>query len=187
MCQVASITSDSLRLYRMWLARLLCPYDSPGKNTGAGCHALLWVSSRPRNQTRVSLFDRRVLYHQRHLGSLLHNNMTYLIGWHDISITSVLSKRKLELSEVVQLTHACTVSVRTRIQARPSALCVVGLGCICNANVKQQVPWLDYRSCFLTFREEAEVESCDSSCSFYLQSALPSPDFFLPFMCMADA
>ena len=41
MCQVASITSDSLRLYRMWLARLLCPYDSPGKNTGAGCHALL--------------------------------------------------------------------------------------------------------------------------------------------------
>ena len=25
----------------LWLARLLCPWDSPGKNTGMGCHALL--------------------------------------------------------------------------------------------------------------------------------------------------
>ena len=41
MCQVASITSDSLRLYRMWLARLLCPYDSPGKNIEVGYHDLL--------------------------------------------------------------------------------------------------------------------------------------------------
>ena len=24
-----------------WPARLLCPWDSPGKNTGVGCHALL--------------------------------------------------------------------------------------------------------------------------------------------------
>ena len=62
--------------------------------------------------------------------------MTYLIGWHDISITSVLSKRKLEFSEVTRLAHACTVSVRTRIQARPSALCLVGFGCICKAKVK---------------------------------------------------
>ena len=22
--------------------KLLCPWDSPGKNTGVGCHALLW-------------------------------------------------------------------------------------------------------------------------------------------------
>ena len=26
-------------------ARLLCPWDSPGKNTGVGCHCLLpWIS-----------------------------------------------------------------------------------------------------------------------------------------------
>ena len=25
----------------LWTARLLCPWDSPGKNTGVGCHALL--------------------------------------------------------------------------------------------------------------------------------------------------
>ena len=31
---------DSLRLYRPQPARLLCPWDSPGKNTGVGRHAL---------------------------------------------------------------------------------------------------------------------------------------------------
>ena len=28
--------------------------DSPGKNTGVGCHALLWGSSQPRDQAQVS-------------------------------------------------------------------------------------------------------------------------------------
>ena len=32
---------DSLRLYGPKRARLLCPWDSPGKNMGVGCHALL--------------------------------------------------------------------------------------------------------------------------------------------------
>ena len=35
--------SDSLRSYGLQLARLLCPWDSPGKNTGVGCHALIQV------------------------------------------------------------------------------------------------------------------------------------------------
>ena len=33
--------SDSLQPYGLEPARLLCPWDSPGKNTGVGCHALL--------------------------------------------------------------------------------------------------------------------------------------------------
>ena len=33
--------SDSLGPYRLELTRLLCPWDSLGKNTGVGCHALL--------------------------------------------------------------------------------------------------------------------------------------------------
>ena len=31
----------TLRPYELQPARLLCPWDSPGKNTGVGCHALL--------------------------------------------------------------------------------------------------------------------------------------------------
>ena len=33
--------SDSMWPYGLQPARLLCPWDSPDKNTGVGCHALL--------------------------------------------------------------------------------------------------------------------------------------------------
>ena len=38
---VASVVSDSLWPPGPWPARLLCPWDSPGKNTGVGCQNLL--------------------------------------------------------------------------------------------------------------------------------------------------
>ena len=37
----ASVVLESLRAFGLQPARLLCPWDSPGKNTGVGCHALL--------------------------------------------------------------------------------------------------------------------------------------------------
>ena len=40
-CQVASVVSDSVRPQRWQPTRFLCPWDSPGKNTGVGCHFLL--------------------------------------------------------------------------------------------------------------------------------------------------
>ena len=40
-CSVASVVSDSLWPHGLWPTRLLCPWNSPGKNTGVGCHALL--------------------------------------------------------------------------------------------------------------------------------------------------
>ena len=40
-CPVASVVSDSLRPYGLKPARLLCPWNFPGKNAGVGCHALL--------------------------------------------------------------------------------------------------------------------------------------------------
>ena len=39
--QVASVMSDSVRPHRQQPTRLPCPWDSPGKNTGVGCHFLL--------------------------------------------------------------------------------------------------------------------------------------------------
>ena len=36
-----SVVSDSLQPHRLKPARLLSPWDSPGKNPGVGCHALL--------------------------------------------------------------------------------------------------------------------------------------------------
>ena len=40
-CQVASVMSESVQPHRRQPTRLLCPWDSPGKNTGVGCHFLL--------------------------------------------------------------------------------------------------------------------------------------------------
>ena len=40
-CYVASIMSYSVRPYRRQPTRLPRPWDSPGKNTGVGCHFLL--------------------------------------------------------------------------------------------------------------------------------------------------
>ena len=40
-CAVSSVMSDSIQPNGLQPARLLCPWDSPGKNTGVSCHALL--------------------------------------------------------------------------------------------------------------------------------------------------
>ena len=40
-CKFASVVSDSVRLHRRQPIRIPCPWDSPGKNTGVGCHFLL--------------------------------------------------------------------------------------------------------------------------------------------------
>ena len=38
---VTSVVSDSVQPQRRQPTRLPCPWDSPGKNTGVGCHCLL--------------------------------------------------------------------------------------------------------------------------------------------------
>jgi len=40
-CWVASVVSDSVRPHRRQPTRIPHPWDSPGKNTGVGCHFLL--------------------------------------------------------------------------------------------------------------------------------------------------
>jgi len=54
--KVASVMSDSLQLYGQKPARLLCPWDSPGKNSGVGCHLLQGVfSTQGSNQSLLHL------------------------------------------------------------------------------------------------------------------------------------
>ena len=40
-CSVISVMSNSVLPHELKPARLLCPWNSPGKNTGVGCHSLL--------------------------------------------------------------------------------------------------------------------------------------------------
>ena len=61
-CSVTSVLSDSSWPYGLQPARLLCPWDSPGKNTGVGCHPLLQESSQPRDQSLVSCIAGRQFF-----------------------------------------------------------------------------------------------------------------------------
>ena len=54
LCSVASVLSASLRPYGLKPARLLCPWDYLGKNTGMGCPGLLQRIFPTRDQTYVS-------------------------------------------------------------------------------------------------------------------------------------
>ena len=49
-----SVVSNCLWRHGLQPARLLCPWNSLGKNIGVGCHFLLQGSSRPRDRTWVS-------------------------------------------------------------------------------------------------------------------------------------
>ena len=52
---VPSVCSvNSSQPHGLWPAGLLCPRDSPGKNTGAGCVSSSRGSSQPRDQTCIS-------------------------------------------------------------------------------------------------------------------------------------
>ena len=57
-CSVASVVSNSVQPHRGQPTRLPGPWDSPGKNTGVGCHFLLqWmkVKSESKSLSRVQL------------------------------------------------------------------------------------------------------------------------------------
>ena len=53
-CVSHSVVSDSLQHHGLYLTRLLCQWNSPGENTGVGCHSLLQGIFPTRDRTRVS-------------------------------------------------------------------------------------------------------------------------------------
>ena len=61
--------SDSLRPYGLQPCRLLCPGNSPGKNTGVGSHSLLQGIFLTQGSNLNLLPCRQILYHLSHQGS----------------------------------------------------------------------------------------------------------------------
>ena len=58
-----SVLSNSLGPQELQPARLLCPWDSPGKNAGVGCHAFLQGIFPTQELNLCLLYCRRILYH----------------------------------------------------------------------------------------------------------------------------
>ena len=64
-----AVMSNSLGPHGLQSSRLLCPRDSPGKNTGMGCHFLLQEILLTHGSTLRLLQCRQILYHLSHQGS----------------------------------------------------------------------------------------------------------------------
>ena len=81
---VRSVASDSAALWTV-ACQALCPWDSPGKNTGVGCHALL---------QGIFLTQGLNLY----LLSLLHQQVDSLplVPWGVTLITSIFADEEIE-------------------------------------------------------------------------------------------
>ena len=65
---IASGMADSLQPYGALPAKLLCPWDSPGKNTGVGTRGICLTQGL---RLHLWCIGRRSLYHQCHWGLLL--------------------------------------------------------------------------------------------------------------------
>ena len=63
-----SAASDSLRVHGLQLPRLLCPWNSPGKNTGVGIHSLLQGIFLTWGSNLGLLNCRQILYWLSNLG-----------------------------------------------------------------------------------------------------------------------
>ena len=57
-----SVVSDSLLSHGLWPTMLLCPWNSPGKNTGVGCHFLLQGIFPTQGLNLIFLHCRQILY-----------------------------------------------------------------------------------------------------------------------------
>ena len=62
LCVSCSVMSDSLQPHGLQPSRLLCPWDSPGKNTGVGCHFLLQGIFLTQRLNMGLLHCRQILY-----------------------------------------------------------------------------------------------------------------------------
>ena len=66
------VTKSCLTLATPWTEepRVCSPWDSPGRNTGMGCHSLLQGIYPSQALNPGLLHCRQILYHVRHKGSL---------------------------------------------------------------------------------------------------------------------
>jgi len=61
-----SIVSDFLQPHGLKPTRLLCPWNSPGRNTRVGCHALLQGIFWTEGLNSGLMYCRQILYHPSH-------------------------------------------------------------------------------------------------------------------------
>ena len=106
-CQVTSVVPDSLRPHGLEPARLLCPWNSPSKNTGAGCYSLLQWIFLTQGSNLGLLHCRQILYHLSHQESPVSHdtslNNTWIRTYHLLKIFSSRPEKGHLLSCLIYL------------------------------------------------------------------------------------
>ena len=99
--------SDSVRPHRRQPTRLCCPWDSPGKNTGVGCHFLLQCMKVKRESEVAQLCS--TLRHPMDYslpGSSIHGIFqARVLEWGAIAFSINLTKMKIQESSINTEAH----------------------------------------------------------------------------------
>ena len=111
--QSRSVVSDSLQPCGLLPARLLRPWDSPGKNNGVGSHSLLQGIFPVQGSNSGLSHCRQILYHQNHHGSppLLTTLLT----------RNTVSSMKMCKEPQLWGLHLLTLLSKTLVQLVPSS------------------------------------------------------------------
>ena len=120
-----SVMSDSSRPHRLQPTRLLCPWETPGKNTGVSCHSLLQGIFLTQGSNLRLLHYRQLLYCLNHQGSTFHNLIysilvfiaidspaaPHLSTWHFIRVAHSETEQDPIVLALLPLSSACLLPV----------------------------------------------------------------------------
>ena len=94
-----SVVSDSLRPRGLLPTRLLCPWDSPAKSIGVGCHFLLQEIFPTQGLNSGLPYCRQTLYHLSHKGSSPRSKCVLILWLQSRSIV-ILEPPKIKSATV---------------------------------------------------------------------------------------
>ena len=118
MLRVSSVMSDSLQPHGLWHSRLLCPWDFPDKNTGAGCHFLLQGIFLTQRLNMSSAWW--ILYQLRHLGSTKRHPPWRNFIWYSFPC---FEKMVVALTASLKAVFFCTLKVKVLVAQSCPTLC----------------------------------------------------------------
>ena len=95
-CVSRSVASNSLQLHGLQTIRLLCPWDSPGKNSGVGCHFLLQGIFPIQELNPGLLHCRQIPYHLSPQGSAIPVDKAIYLNLRVVLLMNLILKQILK-------------------------------------------------------------------------------------------
>ena len=87
----------TLQPHGLYPARLLCPWDSPGKNTGVGCHALLQGIFPTQGSNPGLPHCKRILYQLKEAKPSKSSRELVTIPWHLMKSVPKVTKQMVNI------------------------------------------------------------------------------------------